>query len=169
MNSRQTCVRGSVRALITVLLLAGIFTMHGLTGNHDAAMATHLMPASTAADQSAAVAPDPGHQESAVPAMAHLSRIETGPATPGAQSIAVPPRPTLTIEPGHNGHLHALGDVCLAMLAALLLAFILTLARHSVTVAHPIQLAGSAALVAVYGQSPPWRRPTLSKLCILRT
>ncbi|TCN35610.1 hypothetical protein EV644_115174 [Kribbella orskensis] len=165
--------RGSARALIAVLLLAGVFTMHGLTGNHDAAMAAaHQMPATTAADYlapGAAVRPAPGHQKQAAPVTAHPSTDEIGPAAPPSHLSPPPPRPALTVEPGRDGHLHTMGDVCLAMLAGLLLALIVALARRSLTVAHPIQLAGTAVLVAADGPSPPWRRPTLSKLCVLRT
>jgi hypothetical protein len=62
-----------------------------------------------------------------------------------------------------------MGDACLAMLAALLLALIVALARRSRTAAHPVQLTGMVVIVPVDGPSPPWRRPTLSKLCVLRT
>lgn len=164
---------GSARTLIAVLLLAGVFTMHGLTGNHDAAMAiTHQMPAVPAADQPALPAAAPsaaGHRKPATSTMAHLSTIEIDSAAPSVHSSPVPPRPVVTVDPGHDGHLHAMGDVCLAMLAALLLALIVALARRSHAVAHPIPLAGPAVLVAADGPSPPWRQPTLSKLCVLRT
>jgi hypothetical protein len=75
----------------------------------------------------------------------------------------------VTIEPGRDGHLHAMGEVCLAMLAALLLALIVALARRSLAAAHPVQLDGTTVPVTADGPSPPWRRPTLSKLCVLRT
>lgn len=40
---------GLVKAVVTLCLLAGVFVMHGLTGNHDAAMAMgHPMPAAMA-------------------------------------------------------------------------------------------------------------------------
>jgi hypothetical protein len=62
-----------------------------------------------------------------------------------------------------------MGDACLAMLAALLLALIVALARRSRTPAHPVRLTGTVVILPVDGPSPPWRRPTLAKLCVLRT
>ncbi|TDD19145.1 hypothetical protein E1218_24625 [Kribbella turkmenica] len=173
MNSQHLRVRaGSARALIAVLLLAGVLTMHGLTGNHDAAMAiAHQSPATVAHDPAgAAVAHPPGRLEQAAPDAEHsMSAAGSRPASPPVHSSPLPPRSALTVEPGRDGHLHAMGDVCLAMLAAILLALIVALARRSRTAAHPLQLARTAALVIADGPSPPWRRPTLSKLCVLRT
>ena len=170
---RSRIRQGPVRALIAVCLLAGVFTMHGLTGNHDAAMVrAHQLPATAAADHpapGAAVRPAPGHLKQAAPAAAHPSFAETGRAAAPSYVTPLQPRQALTFEPDRDRHLHAMGDVCLAMLAGLLLALIIALARRSRTVAHPIEVAGSAVLVAVDRPTPPWRRPTLSKLCLLRT
>jgi hypothetical protein len=126
------------------VLLAGVFTMHALTGNHDVAMAGHHVQAT------AVHVPEP--------VTAHLSTHDVDAAAPA-----------LTIEPGHGGHLHSMGDVCLAMLAALLLALIVALARRSHKAAYPVQLTGTDAIVSADVPSPPWRRPSLSKLCVLRT
>jgi hypothetical protein len=155
--------RGALRVLVAVLLLAGVFTMHGLTGSHDAAMAMDAPRAS-------------GHQVHPAPAASHLTaaadHVGSG-AGAGTSSVhSSPPSPVSpvpVVDEGHDGHLHDLGEVCLAMLAALLLALIVALTRRSLAAAHPVELAALAVLVPVDGPSPPWRRPTLSKLCVLRT
>ncbi|MGC4939972.1 hypothetical protein [Kribbella sp. DT2] len=51
MNSQHTRTRrGSARALVAVVLMADVFTMHGPTGNHDTAPAvTRQMPSTSAA------------------------------------------------------------------------------------------------------------------------
>ncbi|GAB3840248.1 hypothetical protein GCM10028799_83340 [Kribbella italica] len=156
--------------MVAVVLLAGVFTMHGLTGNHDVATAmTHRMPATTANGHSAtvmAVSTEPVQQTQATSSTAHLSTAENGPAVPMVDSGES--LPELTALADDHGHVHSMSDVCLAMLAALLLALIVALTRRSLTAAHPVVLAPATVPVAD-GPSPPWRRPTLSKLCILRT
>ncbi|MEV6413588.1 hypothetical protein [Kribbella sp. NPDC051718] len=174
MNSQHTRTRrGSARALVAVLLLAGVFAMHGLTGNHDAAMVMTHMPAAALGHEpapAAAHAPAPILGEPAPPDAAHSMSTTKSPAVaPPIPPTPAPPHKALTVEPGKDGHVHAMGDACLAMLAALLLALIVSLAQRSLTVAHPIQLAGATLPVAADGPSPPWRQPTLSKLCVLRT
>jgi len=62
-----------------------------------------------------------------------------------------------------------MGDVCLAVLAALLLALIVALALRVWSVAHPVVPTLAAIRVAIDGPLPPWRQPTLSRLCVLRT
>jgi hypothetical protein len=167
MNSRHTSIRpGSVRALVALVLLAGVFTMHGLTGNHDSAMAmTSHLPSTAVVHETA---PAAGHPDTA--AAAHSMGMKHRPAgAPTVASSAVPAGSGVFVEPSSEGHLHSMGDVCLAMLAALLLALVVALARRSLTAAHPVVLAPTTVPVATDGPSPPWRRPTLPKLCVLRT
>lgn len=195
--------KGPVRALVAVCLLAGVFAMHGLTGNHEVAMALtqHVPTAATthhstttgvAADHSATTADHTtaaatGHNttvgaagHNTVGAVGHNTVGASGHTAaaadlggigvaPAVQSGVLQAAPELIAQPGHDGHLHSMGDVCLAMLAALLLALVVALALRSLTVAHPAVLAAAAIRVATDGPSPPWRRPTLSKLCVLRT
>lgn len=120
-------LRGPLKALVVVCLVIGVFTMHGLTGSHDAGMAD----------------------------------------APAAASQVMAPE--VSVQAGHDGHLHSLGEVCLAMLAALLLGIVVALALRSRALAHPVVPARTANRVAVEEPLPPWRRPTLSKLCVLRT
>ena len=133
---------GLVKALIAACLLAGVFTMHGLTSNHDAAMPLI-------------------HQPIAQPApMAHHAAVP-------APSVGLP---VVEIGPYEDhGHIHSMEDVCLAMLVALLLALVVALALRSLLTAHPVVLAAVPIRVVADGPSPPWRRPILSKLCVLRT
>lgn len=186
--------KGPVRALVAVCLLAGVFAMHGLTGNHEVAMAlTQQMPTAATSHHSTTTGVAAGH--SATTAADHTTAVATGHTTtvavaghstvgaaghtaaaaadhgvaPAVQSGALQAGPELIAQPGHDGHLHSMGDVCLAMLAALLLALVVALALRSLTVAHPAVQAAAAIRVATDGPSPPWRRPTLSKLCVLRT
>ncbi|MFC9688873.1 DUF6153 family protein [Kribbella sp. NPDC056951] len=137
MNSQHTRVRrGSARALVALVLLAGVFVMHGLTGNHDVTTAMTHQPSVTAMTDHPAPVSD------------HDVRVASA---------------------DEHGHEHSMADMCLAMLAALLLALIVALARRSLTAAHPVQLIGATIPVASDWPSPLWCRPTLSKLCILRT
>ena len=167
MNSQRTYPRrGPIRALVAAVLLAGVFSMHGLTGNHDVAMAmTHQTPAATAAHD-----PGPTVAHATTPARDHsMGALESQTAPHPVGSRPLQHQPAATIAPSRDGHLHAMGDVCLAMLAALLLALIVALARRSLTAAHPVQRAATTVPSTTTGPSPPWRRPTLSKLCVLRT
>ncbi|WP_344838361.1 hypothetical protein [Kribbella ginsengisoli] len=174
MNCLRWCTRrGSVRALIAVLLLAGVFAMHGLTGNHDAAMAVGHQMAGSPPGQSAFLgteSPVPGQPQAGASAASYSA--DHGHAYNTAMigvSGHVESSLELTARPDGHGHIHAMDDVCLGMLVALLLALIVALARCSLTAAHPVQLTASPVLVAVDDPSPLWRRPVLSKLCVLRT
>ncbi|GAB3950896.1 hypothetical protein GCM10029976_086370 [Kribbella albertanoniae] len=128
MTTRQAVRRGPARLLVAVLLLAGVFAMHALTGNHNPAMAEH---------------------------------------TPAAHSMVASDTPA--VEPVEDGHLHTMGEVCLAVLTALLIALVVTLVRRSFAPAHPIPPTGVVVPVILAEPSPPWRQPSLSKLCVLRT
>lgn len=158
---------GLVKALIAVCLLAGVIAMHGLTGSHDAAMAlphhppaVAQLPAAHPAEvvNAAARSPEVGKPHSHGPA-GHTAV----PALPSGQ-------PVVEIGPyDDHGHIHSMEDVCLAMLVALLLALVAALALRSLAIAHPAVLAAAPVRVVADGPSPPWHRPTLSKLCVLRT
>jgi hypothetical protein len=159
---------GLVRALIVVWLLAGVFAMHGLTGNHEAVMAqTH------AAHPVAAIAPNM-HQT----AQQHsLQSVDQMPAAkqPALAALRAPtpvdatPSSGNTAYTANDGHRHAMGDVCLAMLAALALAILGALAVRGLRATHPVLQVSPARVAIAAGPSPPWLQPTLSKLCVLRT
>ncbi|MFI7065165.1 DUF6153 family protein [Kribbella sp. NPDC050124] len=141
MNAQDTSARpGPIRALIAVFLLAGVFTMHGLTGNHDASVA---MPQ---ASRPAVVTTD--HSSHSVP-----------------EAVS---REDVTVRPAQDGHGHA-ADVCLAMLTALALAIVGALALRCLRAMRPVLRLATQLTPVVMGPSPPWLQPTLSKLCVLRT
>jgi hypothetical protein len=150
---------GPIKALLVACVLAGVFAMHGLTGSHDATMAlADQMPGSATSEPVQPAASS--HRERSLPEAAHPM---------SAAATEAPTGPELTVQAGHDGHSHAMGDACLAMLSALLLALVVALALGSLTLAHPIPLAVAAVRVTVDKPSPAWCRPTLSKLCVLRT
>lgn len=181
MNRQHTRARlGSARALLAVVLLAGVFAMHGLTGNHDVSTTmTHPAPVAamsghvgSGADHSAA----PAHPEHVAQATEHVAPARDDLATTRMGAIAQSVSsgeptslPALSGQGDRHGHVHSMGDVCLAMLAALLLALIGALVRRSFTPAHPIEPPGATALVPVDGLDTRLRAPSLSKLCVLRT
>ena len=162
--------RGLVRAVIVVCLLVGVFAMHGLTGSHDAAMAfTHQMPPTAPTRPVVHQAPWQSAPHAVVHEMAAVN--ESAAAAPSGQSVATRSGTATrtAVEPGPAGHLHAMGDVCLAMLTALALAMVAALGMHSLRATHPVVLPGIALPSIDPGPSLPWLQPTLSKLCVLRT
>lgn len=160
--------RSPLRALIIVCLLAGVFAMHGLTGNHDAAMAlTHV---------SATVSTQPAmHQapgQSAHHAVVHqvTAANDSAAAAPSSQSVLPHDGAAvgIAVEPGSHGHLYPMGDACLAMLTALALAMVAALGVRGLKATHRVVLPGVVLGSIARGPLPPWLQPTLSKLCVLR-
>lgn len=144
MTSQGATARsGLMKAVLVVWLLAGVFAMHGLTGNHEVAMAkTHdAQPAMPMAHES------------------HSAAITTPDAIPT----------DVTVEGASDGHGHAMGDVCLAMLTVLALAILGALAWRSLRAAHPVVWLRREPQFVAAGPAPPWAQPTLSRLCVLRT
>lgn len=163
----------SGKALVAMLLLAGVFAMHGLTGNHDAAMSLRGHSSlSTASEHNRPYLDDqPLLSDQALMLTAPAgSTIADGDPVASAMHSDVP---RLTARglgaSGNDEHRSAMGDVCLAMLVALLLALLVALARRSVAVTYPARPVGGLVAMTATGPSPPWMCPTLSKLCILRT
>jgi hypothetical protein len=154
---------GLIRALIAACLLAGVFAMHGLTGNHDAAALTHAAHAAVAAPQSM-------HQASSGHAAHHMTdgpsatAVSLSPASYDAVTLS-----GITVRPAQDGHGHAMGDVCLAMLTVLALAIVAALAARSLRAGRPVVRLRAGRTPIAAGPSPPWLQRTLSKLCVLRT
>jgi hypothetical protein len=149
---------GLTRVLAVLGVAAGVFAMHGLTGNHDAAMAAaHMNPAPRAiaiptTDHHTSVQADNVHA-SAVPAMERLD--DAGHVINGA------------LKPAGDGH--TMGSACIAVLTALVLLLALALALRSLLAWRRVPLIAQPARPVVTGRSPPWVVPSLSKLCVLRT
>jgi hypothetical protein len=159
--------RGPIRALIAVCLLAGVFAMHGLTGNHDAIAALTPTP------QPVTAGPASMHQTAQQPSVHVAHRMPDIPSAAAGQLRSAPvdavPVRDLTMRPAQDGHGHAMGEVCLAMLTALALAIAGALASRRLRSTRPVVRLGSRLSLIATGPSPPWLQPTLSKLCVLRT
>jgi hypothetical protein len=169
MKTHDTSARPSlIRVLIAVCLLAGVFAMHGLTGNHDAAAALTATTQPTAAEpasvQLAAEQPS-AHATHHVPDRPAVAAGQQPQPTP----VDAAARSDITVRSAEDGHGHAMGDVCLAMLTALALVIAGALASRSLRTIHPVVRLGSRLTPIAAGPSPPWLQPTLSKLCVLRT
>jgi hypothetical protein len=148
---------GLTRVMAVLGVAAGVFTMHGLTGNHDAAMAAaHMNPAPRAiavlvADHHTSVQADT--DPASVAAMDWLD--EAGNLITGALTPA--------------GHGHTMAGACVAVLTALVLLLALMLGLRSLLAWRRVRLIAPPARPPVTGRSPPWVVPSLSKLCVLRT
>lgn len=141
---------GVTRAVAVLGVIAGVFAMHALTGNHDAAMAAeHLNVAPRAMVLPA------GHQQMdhAGPAQTTMTLAPTGEEHPTFAPL--------------GGH-HSMGGVCLAVLTGLVLLLALALALRSLSTWRSVQLFALAEPPVLTGRSPPWLVPSLSKLCVLR-
>jgi hypothetical protein len=169
MQIQDTSTRsGPVRAVIVVWLLAGVFAMHGLTGNHEAVMAqTH------AAHPVAAIAPNTRQvaQQHSLQSVHRMPAANLPAIAPlrAPMSVDAMPSSGTAAYTAHHGHRHAMGDVCLAMLAALAMAILGALAVRGLRATHPVLRVCPALVAIAAGPSPPWLQPTLSKLCVLRT
>ncbi|GAA1599973.1 hypothetical protein GCM10009789_62670 [Kribbella sancticallisti] len=141
---------GPARLLTVVGLLAGVFAMHGLTGNHDATIA---LPHGMASLANVATA-DHVHTTAATrPSAVHPPLAAQIGVTVGAVD-----------ESGH----HAM-DVCLAVLTALALAAWVVLAAVRRKAALSVGRGAPVHRLRLPSRSPPWLQPSLSKLCVLRT
>jgi hypothetical protein len=132
---------GLTRALAVLGVLAGVFAMHGLTGDHDVTMVDpHLSASSTEAT--------------------HASEATRASEHPAAARSAV-----ITVDE----HQHAMAGACLAVLTALVLLLALSLGLRSLLAWRAVQRTAPADRSALTGRSPPWLVSSLSKLCVLRT
>jgi hypothetical protein len=168
MKTQETSARSGLhRALIVVWLLAGVFAMHGLTGNHDSVALTHAAhPAAATPDT------DQPRWQASLHATAHRAPAGNPPAAAAAVNLAAAdpvPLSGITVRPAQEGHAHAMGDVCLAMLTALALAIAGALVSRSLRATRPVVRLRAGLVPMITGPSPPWLQPTLWKLCVLRT
>ncbi|HEY0692369.1 MAG TPA: DUF6153 family protein [Kribbella sp.] len=152
---------GLTRALAVLGVLAGVFAMHGLTGNHDAAMADpHLGSASSAAGPAA------DHRMGPVDEMGSSSPV--GPMGGLGEKAAVSSAAThVAFIPASDEHVMA--GACVAVLTGLVLLLTLLLGLRSLLAWRPVQLTAPAVHPMLTERSPPWLVPSLSKLCVLRT
>ncbi len=148
--------RSRLTRLLAVLgVVAGVFAMHGLTGNHDAAMlGAHLgAPAGSGSALAADLPMRPSHAAAA--------------AERPRGTAVVSALPQVALVPVDDEH--AMAGACMAVLTALILLLTLLLALRSLLAWHPVHLTLIPGRNALTGLSPPWLAPSLSKLCVSRT
>jgi len=64
---------------------------------------------------------------------------------------------------------HAMGELCVAILTALVLLLAAALRRPCAVMPVGLRRPVPRRVAALLGRSPPWTAPSLSKLCVLRT
>jgi hypothetical protein len=151
---------GPTRALAVLGVLAGVFAMHGLTGNHDAAMADpHMGAASSAAGPAADHRMGPVDETGSPSPARPMGGLSDQAATSSAAThVAFIPA----------GDEHVMAGACVAVLTGLVLLLTLLLGLRSLLAWRPVQLT-PAVRPMLTERSPPWLVPSLSKLCVLRT
>ena len=142
----------ALRLLVVLPVLAGVLVMHGLTSDHDIAMAT----------MAGAGAHSPMTSMSSPHAAEHANQ-----GTPGPDGMVAEKAVFSTLDTAQGGH--AMGPVCLGVLTVTVLALLLARARGL-----PRQGGLACALwPALRSPSPPPSRirggPSLTRLCISRT
>lgn len=151
---------GPARALAVLIVLAGVFAMHGLTGNHDAAMASPDMGAA-----SSAAGPGPGHHMSPIDQLSLPAAAAVGHLSDAAPVVSAAAQVTLVLANDE----HVMAGACVAVLTGLVLLLALMLGLRSLLAWRPVQLTAPAVRPVLAGRSPPWLVPSLSKLCVSRT
>lgn len=139
---------GLLRVLTLLGVLAGVLAMHALTTSHHTGM---VMADTTGL---AAVSGQGAHGE-------HTPVREPAPGSAGL----VVPGPQVASADGE----HAMGELCVAILTALILLLLPSFRRPFAMTAGGIRRSLPPRLTALLGRSPPWTAPSLSKLCVLRT
>jgi hypothetical protein len=138
------------RALGVLALVAGVFAMHGLTADHEVAMASMHSPAS--AVMPAEHAPAPAHvmEHRVVLPIALIDAFDR-------------------VEIAAAGEPHGMVGTCLAVLTGLLLLLALVLGLRNLLAWRPVVPLMPAQRLMLSDRAPPWLAPSLSKLCVLRT
>src|SRR5437763_1465872 len=121
---------GPTRALAVLAVLAGVFAMHGLTGNHDAAMADPHMDAA-----SSAAGPAADHRMGPVD--------ETGSSSPAGPMGGLGDQAAMSSAATHvafipAGDEHVMAGACVAVLTGLVLLLTLLLGLRSLLAWRPV-------------------------------
>ena len=157
MTTRDGVVRGLLRALTMVGVLAGVLAMHALTTDHHAAMAGMASPVVTVTDGGGGSIRVPSGQSHSA-AAPHAAPAMDLPQTSMIQ-LAV----SASADRGASA-------VCLAVLAIGLLLVLIRLAARwfgsGRLVTRPRHYPSRFSSLAE--RSPPWSVLSLSKLCVLR-
>ena len=165
MNARITVSGALLRVLGVLGVVTGVFAMHGLTADHELAMASMHAPTAMPAEQMQAEhATGPMQAEGAV-RPAHAEHAA------GALQSEHSVRPTQghhTLVLTQAGERHGMGGACVAVLTGLLLLLALALGLRSLLAWRPVLLLAPRERLVLSERSPPWLAPSLSKLCVLR-
>jgi hypothetical protein len=163
MRKWPTLNSGPLRVVLLLGVLAGVLAMHALTVNHHAGMAV------TEGRGAAVISPEPqsshGSHHNGADAIPAWSRPTAVAATSlltflhGAEAGVVQFVPA---EPASG-----MGDLCVAVLAGLVL-LILPALRRGIPGSLGHGLLSGLRRTVLSGRSPPWSTPSLSKLCVLR-
>ena len=154
-----------LRLLGVLGIVAGVFAMHGLTGQHDAAMAIMHLPGVTQtgltptapADSTPADALAGGLSQVGESAAGHSVRLPIA-LVDGFDRVAI----------GAAGEQHGMAGACMAVLTALLLLLALVLGLRSLLAWRSVVLLAPAERLTSTDRSPPWLAPSLSTLGVLR-
>ncbi|MFI6677706.1 hypothetical protein [Kribbella sp. NPDC050470] len=150
-----------LRVLGVLALAVGVFAMHSLTAHHDAAMAappTH--PALSGHHGDMAEPAGAGRQEQ------HESVMPAGQHEVVLPLVLLDALGRVDIAPA--GEQHEMVSVCVAVLTGLLLLLALALGLRSLLAWRPVVVIPPVGRLVAGERSPPWPRPELSKLGVLR-
>ncbi|TCO45696.1 hypothetical protein EV646_108319 [Kribbella antiqua] len=141
-----------LRALGALGVVTGVFVMHGLTADHEVAMASMHGPAVA---QSAAMPAE--HSSDSTDTFMHQVVLPIALVDAFDRVVIAP-----------AGEQHGMPSACLAVLTGLLLLLTLVLGLRSLLAWRAVLLVAPERVV-LSERSPPWLPPSLSKLCVLRT
>jgi hypothetical protein len=155
MNARATVSGALLRVLGVLGVVAGVFAMHGLTSDHEVAMAIMHAPGDV---QAAMPAAHVAESQSAGHVVQHGDAVSVA-LVVGLERVVI----------AAAGEQHGMVGECLAVLTGLLLLLALALGLRSLLACRPVVLLAPAERLVLSERSPPWLAPSLSKLCVLRT
>jgi hypothetical protein len=156
-------------------VVTGVFAMHGLTADHELAMASMHAPTAMPAEQMQAEhASRPMQAEHATGPMQAEGAVRPAHAEHAAGALQSehsvgPTQGHHTLVLMQAGERHGMGGACVAVLTGLLLLLALALGLRSLLAWRPVVLLAPRERLVLSERSPPWLAPSLSKLCVLRT
>ena len=159
-----------LRLLGVLGIVAGVFAMHGLTGQHDAAMAIMHLPGVTQ------TGPTPAAPAVSSPAEAMASEaMTTGLSRAGESAAGHSVRLPIALVDGFDrvaigaaGEQHGMAGACMAVLTTLLLLLALMLGLRSLRAWRSVVLLAPTERLTSTDRSPPWLAPSLSTSGVLR-
>ena len=154
-----------LRLLGVLGIVAGVFAMHGLTGQHDAAMAIMHLPGVTQ------TGPTPAQHVVSTPAEAMATGLSRAGESAAGHSVRLP----IALVDGFDrvaigaaGEQHGMAGACMAVLTTLLLLLALMLGLRSLRAWRSVVLLAPTERLTSTDRSPPWLAPSLSTSGVLR-